>query len=68
MGPSFSRFAAVAGLVCAFWVVPSVASRGEGALRDRFVHVDAALLLDSAASHRALQRADLITIRAVTGL
>ena len=66
--PSFIRFAIVAALVSVFWVVPSVSSRGESALGDRFVHVDEALLGDSAASHLALRRADQVAIRAVAGL
>jgi hypothetical protein len=68
MGARFSRFAAVAVLVGAFWTVPSVSSRGEGALGNSFVHVDAVLLVDLAASQLSLQRADQVVIRAVAGL
>jgi hypothetical protein len=68
MRPNFSRFAAVVALVGAFWVVPSVGSRGESTLDDNVVHVDAALLADSSASRPALQRADQMVIRAVAGL
>ena len=68
MGASFTRFVAVAVLVGVFWGVPSVSSRGEGLPGDRFVHVDAVLLVDTAASHPALQRADEVVIRAVAGL
>ena len=68
MSPRFSRFAVVAGLVSIFWVVPSLRSHGEGASRDRIIHVDAALLADSAATGLALQRADQATIRAVSAL
>ena len=68
MGARFSRFAAVAVLVGVFWAVPSVSSRGEGALGKLFVHVDAVLLVDLAASQLPLQRADQVVIRAVAGL
>ena len=68
MGANFSRCAVVAVLVGVFWMVPSVSSHGEGALGDRSVHVDQALLADSAASQQALQRADRMTSRAVAGL
>ncbi len=68
MGPSFSRLAVVAGLVSLFWVVPSVSSRSDGAPWGGVVHVDEALLADSAATRLALQRADQATIRAVAAL
>ncbi|MFZ4110646.1 MAG: hypothetical protein ACOYKQ_09285 [Polymorphobacter sp.] len=45
-----------------------MSSHGEGASRYRIIHVDAALLADSAATRLALLRADQATIRAVTAL
>lgn len=68
MRPNFSRFAAVTALVGAFWVVPSVGSRGERAPGHQIVHVDSALLADSTESYPALHQADQMVIREVAGL
>jgi hypothetical protein len=68
MRVSFARFAAVTGLVAAFWAMPSVGTRGQGTLGDRFVHVDRALMADSPSSRDELRRADQAVARAVSSL
>ena len=59
---------ATVALALAMWVVPSVGTRGQGTLGDRFVHADRALVADTAAGHNALERADAIVAGAVAGL
>lgn len=58
---------AVMVLALAFWVVPSVGTRGQGTLGDRFVHPDRGIVADTAAGHAALARADHVVTGAVTG-
>lgn len=63
-----TKVAAVAGLVAAFWVMPSVGTRGQGTLGDRFVHVDRMLVGNTAEDRQTLLQADQIATAAVAGL
>ena len=66
------------GLVAlALWIVPSVGTRGQGTLGDRFVHADRAVVTAAAepaaaepdaAARAALARADAVVAKAVAGL
>ena len=68
MRVSFARLAAVTGLVAAFWAMPSVGTRGQGTLGDRFVHVDRAIVGESPAGRQSLRQADIAVARAVASL
>ncbi len=68
MDVKFAKIAAVTSLVAAFWAMPSVGTRGQGTLGDRFVHVDRALIADSPQARVLLARADRAVARAVAGL
>ena len=68
MAVKFTRVAAVISLVAAFWAMPSVGTRGQGALGDGFVHVDRALMADTLQVRTSLMRADQAVARAVAGL
>lgn len=59
---------ATAALALGLWVVPSVGTRGQGTLGDRFVHVDRAIVSDDAAAHDSLARADHVVVAAVAAL
>jgi len=64
----------------ALWIVPSVGTRGQGTLGDRFAHADRAVMAPNdrsgaevdvepdAATKAALARADSLVVRAVSGL
>lgn len=65
---SVIRVVAVAGLVAAFWAVPSVGTRGQGTLGDRFAHVDRELIADSPAARASLRHADAVVTGAVAQL
>lgn len=56
----------------ALWIVPSVGTRGQGTLGDRFVHADRAVVNAAAepdaAARAALARADAVVAKAVSGL
>jgi hypothetical protein len=67
------QITASAVLAAALWIVPSVGTRGQGALGDRFVHPDRALVApgpaeENAAERVLLKRADAVVARAVNGL
>ncbi|PZN92987.1 MAG: hypothetical protein DCF31_14120 [Alphaproteobacteria bacterium] len=62
------KIAATAFLATALWIMPSVGTRGQGTLGDRFVHVDRQIVADTAAGHRLLDRADDATANAVARL
>jgi hypothetical protein len=59
---------ATAVLATALWVVPSVGTRGQGTIGDRFVHADDDLVTANGSGHALLQRADAAVVRAVTAL
>ena len=59
---------ATAVLATALWVVPSVGTRGQGTIGDRFAHADDDLVPANAVGHAALQRADAAVVQAVSGL
>jgi hypothetical protein len=56
----------------ALWIVPSVGTRGQGTLGDRFTHADRAVVARDAEPDRttkaALARADAMVAKAVSGL
>ncbi len=56
----------------ALWIVPSVGTRGQGTLGDRFVHADSAVMAAGAepdgAVRTVLARADAVVAKAVSGL
>jgi hypothetical protein len=56
----------------ALWIVPSVGTRGQGTLGDRFAHADrevvAAEAAPGAAARAALAHADTVVAKAVAGL
>lgn len=56
----------------ALWIVPSVGTRGQGTLGDRFAHADRAVVsteeAPAAAARAALAHADAIVAKAVSGL
>lgn len=63
------QFGATAVLALALWVVPSVGTRGQGTLGDRFSHPDRGLIAaDAAADRAALVRADAAVVQAVAAL
>ena len=59
-------------LAAALWIVPSVGTRGQGTLGDRFAHPDRAVMTAAedpdAATRAVLSRADALVARAVAGL
>lgn len=59
---------ATAVLATALWVVPSVGTRGQGTIGDRFVHADRDLVAPNAAGKSSLRSADAVVAKAVTGL
>ncbi len=59
---------ATTALALGLWVVPSGGTRGQGALGDRFVHVDRAIVSDDAAGRDSLARADRVVAAVVAGL
>lgn len=59
---------ATAALALGLWVVPSVGTRGQGTLGDRFAHVDRAIVADDTAAHESLARADNVVVGAVAAL
>jgi hypothetical protein len=64
-------YAATAALAAALWIVPSVGTRGEGTLGDRFVHPDRGVMSagePDAATRAMLTRADAVVAGAVAGL
>lgn len=65
---SVIKFVAAAGLVAAFWAVPSVGTRGQGTLGDRYVHVDRDLIADSPGARASLRHADAVVTLAVAQL
>jgi hypothetical protein len=58
----------IAVLATALWIVPSVGTRGQGTLGDRFVHADRGLVASDAAGRDSLLRADAVALKAVNGL
>jgi hypothetical protein len=62
------KVAITAFLASALWMMPSVGTRGQGTLGDRFAHADRRLVSDNAAGHALLQRADVEVAQAVAGL
>lgn len=62
------KIAATSALAACLWVVPSVGTRGQGTLGDRFVHVDRDLVANTEADRAALLRADAAIAGAVAGL
>lgn len=67
MTERMSRIGAAAALAAALWVVPSVGTRGQGTLDDRFVHPDRTIVAGDDADV-ALARADRAVAAAVAGL
>lgn len=64
-------YTATAALAAALWIVPSVGTRGQGTLGDRFVHPDRSVLSrgePDAAARATLVRADALVAGAVAGL
>jgi hypothetical protein len=64
-------YAATAALAAALWIVPSVGTRGQGTLGDRFVHPDRSVVSNGepdAAARTALVRADVVVAKAVAAL
>lgn len=57
-----------AALAAALWVIPSVGTRGQGTLGDRFVHTDETLVPPTAEGRDLLDTADTIVAAAVAGL
>jgi hypothetical protein len=59
-------------LAAALWIVPSVGTRGQGTLGDRFAHPDRAVMETAegsdASMRAALTRADAVVASAVVGL
>jgi hypothetical protein len=62
------KIAIIASLATALWVMPSVGTRGQGTLGDRFVHADRDLVADTGAGHALLQAADVRVADAVKRL
>ena len=63
------QITATIGLAFALWVVPSVGTRGQGTLGDRFLHPDHGLVSEQVAADSAsLSRADAVVIAAVSRL
>jgi hypothetical protein len=63
------QITATAALALALWVVPSVGTRGQGTLGDRFSHPDLGLIAtDVPAERAALLRADAAVLQAVSRL
>lgn len=62
------QLAAAAVLATALWIVPSVGTRGQGTLGDRFDHADRDLVPPTASGRATLTRADTTVARAVAGL
>jgi hypothetical protein len=64
-------YAATAALAAALWIVPSVGTRGQGTLGDRFAHPDRSVMgaaEPDAATRAALTRADALVAGAVAAL
>lgn len=64
-------YAATAALAAALWIVPSVGTRGQGTLGDRFVHPDREVMSNDepdAATRASLTRADAIVAGEVASL
>lgn len=59
-------------LAAALWIVPSVGTRGQGTLGDRFLHPDRSVMAGTAepdaGTRAALARADALVAGAVAGL
>lgn len=63
------QIGATAVLALALWVVPSVGTRGQGTLGDRFAHPDRGLVVgDDSTDRAALLRADAAVMEAVSRL
>ncbi len=62
------RIAISASLALALWVMPSVGTRGQGTIGDRFSHADRSLVSDNAAGHALLKRADTQVALAINNL
>ena len=62
------RIAATATLAMALWIVPSIGTRGQGTLGDRFAHADRAIAGDEARGRAVLARADQQVAAAVVAL
>ena len=62
------NLAAMAALTLGLWIVPSVGTRGQGTLGDRFVHVDRGIVSSDAAGRALLARADRAVTAVVAGL
>jgi hypothetical protein len=62
------NLAAMAALTLGLWIVPSVGTRGQGTLGDRFVHVDRDIVSSDAAGRASLARADRAVTAVVAGL
>lgn len=52
------KITATAALAAALWVVPSVGTRGQGTLGDRFSHPDRDIVGDDAQARALLARTD----------
>lgn len=65
-------FGTTAAAALALWVVPSVGTRGQGTLGDRFAHTDSSVMSAAAepdsATRLALARADAEVARAIAKL
>ena len=62
------QLAATVALAAALWVVPSVGTRGQGTLGDRFVHADRDLVAATVADRETLRRADVVVTKSVVAL
>ncbi len=58
------KITATAVLAAALWVVPSVGTRGQGTLGDRFTHPDRGIFGEDARSRELLARTDAIVAAA----
>lgn len=63
-----TRIVTIGALAAAMWIMPSVGTRGQGTLGDRFVHADRAIVSDDAAGRAVLAHADQQVAAAVAGL
>lgn len=59
------QIATTCAVAAALWVVPSVGTRGQGTLGDRFVHADRSVVGNGAAARATLMRADAAVAAAV---
>lgn len=62
------KVAITACLATTLWMMPSVGTRGQGTLGDRFTHADRRLVDDTVAGRAVLRRADDQLARSITGL